>query len=327
MIAGNTGVREMREGTHGSLGRDHPLCVVSAAGAEVPPRWAGSWADSLHIWVADYHHESCTLPGVIACGTEDGGATWHPIIRHTDSPYGVVQMLRTSPNAGLLALLDTPRPQNWQYFWTIDAGRHWIRTSLFGDHGFLELLGHGHHVYWRSDHWKVLNTIAEWPPRARPGCPGGWTYDLGNPDAPPTEWGAFCLQPPSRESLRRVVAKRYSRPRLMAGATVPHGAVFVLVPVRRRRPAVLWIQSGRQRELRLPEGKVPRGTRKLDIFDMYAAEWPYAAVNAVAWGPPRNGRPYLLGCVLWETRDSGRTWRSRHISVRDGWDTTRICNF
>jgi hypothetical protein len=296
------------------------VCTLSAAAAEVP-RWKGSWADARHIWATpqDFSPDDRETCRDDACGSEDGGRTWHPILRDT-GPWGSVQRpLRASATAGVLAVKRGYRRLDVDHFWTNDAGRHWHRTSLFG-RGPQRIVGNGRHVYWDVA-GRVIYRVAPWPPTDPMVCPEGWRYDLGNRDAPPSTWGAACLNPPRGAALRSVVVRRFRKLFIRDSASFAQGAAWVLVPVERRRPLVLLIRQGRQRLVRLPRGDTPPETTSLSGFEIHA-EWPYyIAVTAILHGDVR-----AMGCVFWESYDGGKSWNSSWEAVGGGWEKP-YCNF
>lgn len=305
------------------------VLTVSASAAEIP-RWSGSWADVRHIWATpqDFREDfaACRPHGtrVAACGTEDGGRTWHPIMREANPRLGGARPLRTSATAGVLGQRTGHRNLDIDHYWTVDAGRHWHRTSTFG-RGAERLVGHGRYLYWDVD-GRTIYRIAQWPPRRRMTCPEGWRYDLADPDAPPDAWGAVCLNPPAGSGLRSVVARRLQRGFIRDAASIPNGAVWVLAPLERRRPVVLMMRQGRQRMLRLPRGDAPPETTRLIRLEIHA-EWPsYINVTATAFGRQANGRPLLLGCVFWESHNGGRSWSTHLEPPGDGYDEP-YCNF
>jgi hypothetical protein len=301
--------------------------TLTAAAAEIP-RWKGSWADPQNIWAngADVPRDSdaCQRAVEIACGTEDGGRTWHPIMRDSEPGLSHTTPLRTSATAGVLAAQQGHRFLDVDHFWTTDAGRHWHRTSLFG-RGARRIVGHGRHVYWDVGA-RVIYRVNPWPPRHPLVCPEGWRHDLSDRNAPPDEWGAICLNPPRSAALRSAVVRRFRTLAIRDAAAIANGAAWVLVPVQKRRPLVLLIRHGRQRLIRLPRADAPRETRSLSGFEIYAA-WPYINVTAIAWHRPRQRRdPIVLGCVFWESHNGGKRWDSHFEEIGGGWDEP-YCNF
>lgn len=300
--------------------------TVTASAAQIP-RWKGSWADARNIWATpgDFSETFAVCSpfgsGVIACGSEDGGRTWHPIMRDSDNRFSNPRPLRTSAATGVLAQKTGHRYLDVDHFWTADAGRHWHKTSTFG-RGPVRLVGHGRYLYWDVA-GRTIYRVAEWPPRPRMTCPEGWRYDLRDRDAPPDTWGAVCLNPSVGPSLRSVVVKRFRRYFIRDGASFANGAAWVLAPLERRRPAVLMVRHGRQRMLRLPRGDAPQETTSLTGLEIYAA-WPYIAVTATAWD--RRSDAALLGCVFWESHNGGIRWDS-HLEPPGGGSDEPYCNF
>jgi hypothetical protein len=308
-----------------------PLAVADGARTKIP-RWQGSWADSRHVWLPAGQfragYGTCERPAV-ACGSEDGGITWHPILRFSNTGFGVTGVWRTSPRAGVLSVLDRASFRGWRYFWTVDAGRHWFRTRLLGNRGLL-MAGRGRFLYWRPHDWpptswKTLYQTKPWPPPNRPRCAEPWVYDLGDPDAPPSEWGAVCLAPDSSEGFHTVVAHRLRKGFFRDLATIPGGAVATIAPIHNRRPKVLMIRFGKRQLLRLPKGRMPQETESLTMVSV-SAQWPRIMVDAIAWGEPAKYHDTLLGCVFWESANGGETWRSRFV-LPDDWNTSRFCQF
>jgi len=292
------------------------LAAVAVAAAEPIPRWIGSWADGKHVWTtrdADSWAQADPLCDANLCGTENGGATWHPLLRAQDGHFQ--RVVRTSATAGVVRAV-VNRPLSSDPYWTPDAGRHWFRTSriggtLSGGIGSFQLGGNGRYLYWHRG-GKVLYRVVPWPPRGTPECSGGeWRLDLtagGTP--PPGSWGAICVGPAVDAGMRDIAAVRLttgSFPLTSDLVSIRRGVASLLYPVVRRRPKLLVVQSGTSRVLRLPRPPAWRRTKGLKGYRLHQLGWPNLGISAEALGPTPL-RTDTIGCVIWRSRNGGRSW-------------------
>ena len=292
------------------------LASATIAAAGPFPRWVGSWADGTHIWATPDAESTQTEPlcDATLCGTEDGGRTWHPLLRIQD---GFVQgFVRTSAKAGVVRAMSN-RPVSSDPYWTPDAGRHWFRTSRIG--GRLSdghIGGSGRYLYWHRG-GKVLYRVVPWPPRETPNCAGGeWRLDLtGGGTPPPGSWGAICFGPAVDAGMQNVVAMRLhsgSLARTSYLISIRRGIASLLDPTLRRRPRLLVVQSGTTRVLRLPRPPAWRGTKGLRNYQLHRLAWPNLGVSAEALGSTPLGLD-VIGCVIWRSRDGGHSWSVRTV--------------
>jgi hypothetical protein len=289
--------------------------VAAVATGNPIPRWAGSWADRNHIW-EERTAEGNTrenLCDAYLCGTEDGAETWHPVFRSRDA--GALHFVRTSQVAGVIriGMVD----QTSDPYWTRDGGRHWYRTTRIGGRltgASFQLAGSGPYLYWNRS-GELLYRVVPWPPRIAPQCSGEWRLDLtagGTP--PPGSWGAICFGPAEDAGMRNIVARRLTGHSFSGDmVSVPSGIESLPYPIERRRPRLFVLQDGRARRVRLPRPPVWRKTLGLNHYRLHRLAWPQIGVSASALG--RNG-PYpidTIGCVIWHSRNGGRTWRVRTV--------------
>jgi hypothetical protein len=115
-----------------------------ATGASAPPATypvgdttRESWADTSHGWRFAGAKRGIAYPLVQA--TENGGRTWHTILRQ---PRGLIEISRSTATDGI-AMVQGPRKP---LFVTIDNGRHWKAIGLV-PRGF-PVQASGHDAYW-----------------------------------------------------------------------------------------------------------------------------------------------------------------------------------
>ena len=126
------------------------LLAAAAIGGSPTHFVQQSWADQLHGWATD---------GSVVYGSENGGRTWHRLLRTNEQVYDVQ---RTSVRAGFVNA-------SLHSFITIDAGRQWYFADGTGT------IGRGRAVYWADSR---IHQLLDWPPR-RLRCRTGW---IGEPN-------------------------------------------------------------------------------------------------------------------------------------------------
>jgi hypothetical protein len=262
------------------------VCVALPAAAKPSFIRAATWADNRHGWV------ECRE--TIVCSTENGGRTWHDILKGGNF---VFSLARTSAAAGVV---ETGRTGGFT-FWTRDNGKRWYelpnvpKPDYGGGARALVFEGRGGLLFWHQSE-KTLNRITPWPARVSPPCRGkselgSNTCVLAASDSPFTSTPVATISTGSLARMRHI-----------------DGGVATLVTAEdaNASPAAVLVHRGTSNVVStLPES--PLNRRSLTCTELFAG-WPALFVSAASF-PAREG----TGCpklphVLWRSADGGRTW-------------------
>jgi hypothetical protein len=265
----------------GGLRRALALVAVAAALlSAVAAARAGDWVGDRYGW---------RIRGGVDATTD--GRHWRTIICCAGT---ALQMAHTGPTTGMVALGDEQFPP-YDYFWTVDNGRHWY---IFDDSGADAIAGHGSFLYWESTTKRglELDQVRPWPPRGRAlRCAGRFTPYDGVP-------GLFCDR--TLDPLRLVRAGTTIEGVQGVGGLVdvPGGIATlalrvdasVAIPLLRlvvRRHGTTFL-------IPLPEIASALEQQLASYELQLVADWPFVEVV----GGTRAGP------VVWTSYDGARTW-------------------
>jgi hypothetical protein len=238
-------------------------------------------------WVGD--HFGWRLRGGVDA-TTDGGRHWRTIL----CCEGVaLQMAHTGPTTGMAALGDE-QYGFYDYFWTVDNGRHWY---VFDGSGADAIGGHGQFLFWEDTNKRgvALYQARPWPPAGRAlRCKTPFSPVDGVP-------GLFCDEPARQPRLVRVTPRIAGADGVGGLVSVPGGTValalrHVLGDTATPLLQLLVRRRGETFVIPLPAAT---GGALAYYAPTLAANWPFVQVTAGT----ADGRS-----VVWTSYDGARTW-------------------
>ena len=283
------------------------LALVAPAGAVLPRGKYGSWADEQHAWAianggprlgADvWCGAGSGARDVRLCATEDGGKTWHRVLRYGPEVYNM-SFTRANATHGVAVVDRLFSPYRRQILWTRDNGRRWypIRglTTLVVAGGAL-LFDVDRHLLRRATGWTSI----------RPRCSGFWAETPFARRA--ARGGNVCVGAPVATLRPRVVA-RLPRALLFGELQAVPGGVAALAGPHRGGTTHVYVHRATGRYLvRLPRSP-ERDEPRLAISFSYVS-WPELELRTVFPSDSRRPPPWLQDdSITWRSSDGGRTW-------------------